>query len=172
MLSFSMQWFLMTCPTFLDVDNRVRAIAKEVFGLTTVIWNQDSEGKDFCLSPRLRVKKTKKNLLTTSYPPTLTDWMIGGGTTLNAVEASLKKFYSGSKSPGLIILEHELSDSSVNAFMYSWPLIASNGWKHTTIAEAANQTTDPGNAWYQNAQDDASPPVSATIGAGPQTYGE
>ena len=28
-------------PPFGDVDNRVRTIAKEVFGLTTVIWNQE-----------------------------------------------------------------------------------------------------------------------------------
>jgi hypothetical protein len=27
-------------PPYGDVDNRVRAIAREVFGLTTVIWNQ------------------------------------------------------------------------------------------------------------------------------------
>lgn len=28
-------------PPYGDVDNRVRAIAKEVFGLTTIIWNQE-----------------------------------------------------------------------------------------------------------------------------------
>ena len=28
-------------PPYGDSDNRVRAIAKEVFGLTTVIWNQE-----------------------------------------------------------------------------------------------------------------------------------
>ena len=36
-----------------DVDNRVRAIAEEVFGLTTVIWNQNSEG--LYNSPPVRV---------------------------------------------------------------------------------------------------------------------
>lgn len=30
-------------PPYGDVDNRVRALAREVFGLHTVIWNQDSE---------------------------------------------------------------------------------------------------------------------------------
>ncbi|KAJ2973659.1 hypothetical protein NUW54_g12025 [Trametes sanguinea] len=30
-------------PPYGDSDNRVSAIAKEVFGLTTVIWNQDTE---------------------------------------------------------------------------------------------------------------------------------
>ena len=28
-------------PPYGDTDNRVRAIAKEVFGLTTLIWNQE-----------------------------------------------------------------------------------------------------------------------------------
>lgn len=44
---FSSGTTLITCFISSDVDNRVRAIAKEVFGLTTVIWNQDSEGKGF-----------------------------------------------------------------------------------------------------------------------------
>lgn len=30
-------------PPYGDVDARVRAIAKHVFGLTTVIWNQDTD---------------------------------------------------------------------------------------------------------------------------------
>jgi chitin deacetylase len=34
-------------PPYGDVDMRVRAIAKNVFGLTTILWNQDS--KDWCL---------------------------------------------------------------------------------------------------------------------------
>ena len=29
-------------PPYGDVDNRVRAIAQQVFGLTTVIWSKDS----------------------------------------------------------------------------------------------------------------------------------
>lgn len=31
-------------PPYGDVDNRVRAIAKQVFGLETVVWNQGMSG--------------------------------------------------------------------------------------------------------------------------------
>ena len=39
-------------PPYGDSDNRVRAIAKEVFGLTTVIWNQEyvQHAIDYCWS--------------------------------------------------------------------------------------------------------------------------
>lgn len=128
-------------PPYGDVDNRVRAIASEVFGLTTVIWNQDSE-----------------------------DWELTyGAIPLSTVENNLKSFYSMKKSPGLVILEHELSDNSVNAFMYSWNLLTAGGWKPITIPDAANVTSDPGNAWYQNAQDDSAAISSVSFGTGPQT---
>lgn len=40
-------------PPYGDVDERVRAIAREVFGLTTVIWDQDTF--DWCLSDQVGV---------------------------------------------------------------------------------------------------------------------
>lgn len=85
------------------------------------------------------------------------------------MEANLKSFYAMPKSPGLVILEHELSDNSVNAFMYGWNLLQSGGWKPISIPDAANATTDPGYAWYQNAQDDVASAVSMSFGTGPQT---
>ncbi|KAI0347541.1 glycoside hydrolase/deacetylase [Trametopsis cervina] len=108
-------------PPYGDSDNRVSAIAKEIFGLQTVIWNQDSE-----------------------------DWSIGspGGPTLQAVEQNLNKWYAGPKSPGLIILEHELSTSTVQAFIDSYPTLKSNGWQTVSLAEL-----DGGSA-YQNADGD------------------
>ncbi|OSD04276.1 glycoside hydrolase/deacetylase [Trametes coccinea BRFM310] len=95
-------------PPYGDSDNRVSAIAKEVFGLTTVIWNQDTE-----------------------------DWSIGqpGGTTRDKVDASLKQWITGPKSPGLIILEHELTNNTVGAFIQAFPLIQQNGWKFVSIAQ-------------------------------------
>ncbi|KAI9000987.1 hypothetical protein BD414DRAFT_473280 [Trametes punicea] len=95
-------------PPYGDADNRVRAIAKEVFGLTTIVWNQDTE-----------------------------DWSIGeaGGTTRAKVDASLKQWISGPKSPGLIILEHELTNNTVDAFIQAFPLIAQNGWKIVSVTE-------------------------------------
>lgn len=37
-------------PPYGDVDNRVRAIAKQVFGLQTVIWNYDTRGQSSLLA--------------------------------------------------------------------------------------------------------------------------
>ncbi|KAH9922844.1 carbohydrate esterase family 4 protein [Epithele typhae] len=104
-----------------DSDERVRAIAKEVFGLTTVIWNQDTE-----------------------------DWNITatGVITRTTVDADLTKWITTApKSPGLMILEHELSTDSVSAFIEHFPLIAQNGWKFESVARVQD-----GQA-YQNAKD-------------------
>ncbi|KAJ7095385.1 carbohydrate esterase family 4 protein [Mycena belliarum] len=105
-------------PPFGDSDNRVRAIAKEVFGLTTVIWNQDTE-----------------------------DWSLtSGGTTAKVINASMTKWITGPKSPGLIILEHELSDQSVATFMAAYPLMKLNNWKTISLAQMVSGTSA-----YQNA---------------------
>ncbi|CAL1700614.1 unnamed protein product [Somion occarium] len=84
-------------PPFGDSDNRVNAIAKEVFGLKTIIWNQDTE--DWSLRPKV---------------------------------------------PGLNILEHELTDDTVQMFIDAWPVIKENGWNTISVAEM------DGGAPYQN----------------------
>ncbi|EJU00871.1 glycoside hydrolase/deacetylase [Dacryopinax primogenitus] len=87
-------------PPYGDTDNRVRAIAEHVFGLKTVTWNQDSE-----------------------------DWMIGDGTTEEAVEGSLTNWVvdgGGVQGQGLLILEHELMDTTVQAFMDIYPSMKAN----------------------------------------------
>ncbi|KAJ7068275.1 hypothetical protein C8F01DRAFT_1050292 [Mycena amicta] len=106
-------------PPFGDSDNRVRAIASSVFGLTTVIWNQDTE-----------------------------DWSLTtqGGTTSQKINASMTEWITGPKSPGLIILEHELSDQSVAAFMAAFPVMHANSWKTVSVAQLFN-----GISPYQNA---------------------
>jgi chitin deacetylase len=43
--------------------------------------------------------------------------MTTGGTTFDKVTAGLQEWYAGPKSPGLIILEHELTNDTVNAFI-------------------------------------------------------
>ncbi|KAM5540539.1 hypothetical protein V8D89_005997 [Ganoderma adspersum] len=118
-------------PPYGDADNRVVAIAKEVLGLTTVIWNQDTE-----------------------------DWSIGeaGGATRPAVNQNLQKWITGPKSPGLVILEHELSNDTVGAFMQAFPLIAQNGWKFESVARM------DGGAVYQNSADANSSLTVGTIG--------
>ncbi|KAJ6613444.1 hypothetical protein B0H10DRAFT_2048505 [Mycena sp. CBHHK59/15] len=99
-------------------DNRVRAIAKEVFGLTTIIWNQDTE-----------------------------DWSLtSGGTTQQVINASMTQWLTGPKSPGLIILEHELSDQSVGSFIAAYPVMKQNNWNTKSVAQIVQGTS----AW-QNA---------------------
>ena len=91
----------------------------------------------------------------------LTDWELTyGEIPLTTVEASLKSFYTGKKSPGLIILEHELSNESVEAFIYSWPIMQANGWIPVTIPDASG---DPTRAWYQNSLNDTSKVVPESI---------
>ncbi|TFK55730.1 glycoside hydrolase/deacetylase [Heliocybe sulcata] len=93
-------------PPYGDSDERVRAIALEVFGLTTIIWNQDTE-----------------------------DWSLtSGGTTMQAINSSMTQWLTGPKTPGLIILEHELSAQSVQAYMDAYPVMIQNGWKLQSVA--------------------------------------
>ncbi len=53
----------------------------------------------------------------------------------------------GPKSPGLAILEHELTEDTVQAFMNAFPAMKQNGWETASIALLASDT---GSA-YQNA---------------------
>jgi chitin deacetylase len=116
-------------PPYGDVDNRVRAIARHVFGLTTVIWNRDA-----------------------------LDWELGTKYMTPArVHQNLTTWYSGPKSPGLIILEHELSTESVQAFVDAYPLIKSNGWDARSVAELL------GGPAYLNAANDTAPVGSMNV---------
>ncbi|CAE6516814.1 unnamed protein product [Rhizoctonia solani] len=118
-------------PPYGDSDNRVRAIAK-LLGLTTVIWNDDTN--DWAI---------------TENPPTQS---VSGATSV------LKKAYAGPKSPGLCILEHELSTQSVNIFITNFPLIAQNGWTAKSIAGALDAP------FYQNSADNTSPVTTVSVG--------
>lgn len=104
-----------------DTDARVSAIAREVFGMTTVIWNNDSE-----------------------------DWTIGtqGGATPDKVQSDVKGFIANSpKTPGQMVLEHELTDQTVTIFMNAFPDVATNGWKFQSLASSY------GTGAYQNDSD-------------------
>ncbi|KAH7929448.1 carbohydrate esterase family 4 protein [Leucogyrophana mollusca] len=111
-------------PPYGDSDMRTRAIAKEVFGLTTVIWNQDTD-----------------------------DWSLheAGGTTLDKIATLMQTWLTGPKTPGLIILEHELMVDTVGAFIAAFPLMKSNGWNMVSLAQL------DGGAAYQNADNSTSP---------------
>ncbi|KAF7976266.1 hypothetical protein HWV62_7150 [Athelia sp. TMB] len=93
-------------PPYGDTDKRVFAIAKEIFGLTGILWNHDTN-----------------------------DWSLTtGGTTSSTINKEMTTWLTGPKSPGLIILEHELSDQSVQAFIDNYPKMKGNGW--TVISDA------------------------------------
>lgn len=119
-------------PSYGDSDNRVRAIAREIFGLQTVIWNNDTN-----------------------------DWNIGKGQTIAKATAVLTKAYKGPKSPGLNILEHELTKDSVKVFTDTYPLIAQNGWTAKSIPDAMGAT------WYLNAADNTGPVTDRVVSGGP-----
>ncbi|ETW84072.1 carbohydrate esterase family 4 protein [Heterobasidion irregulare TC 32-1] len=115
-------------PPYGDSDTRVSAIAKEVLGMTTVIWNQDSE-----------------------------DWsMETGGTTLQKIHDQMTGWYGGAKTPGLVILEHELTNDTVKAFIDGFWMAKSNNWQIESIARM-----DGTNHPYQNADG----PVGAVTGS-------
>ncbi len=88
------------------------------------------------------------------------DWSIGeaSGTTRPVVNQSLQKWITGPKSPGLVILEHELSNDTVGAFIQAFPLIAQNGWKFESVARM------DGGAVYQNSADAYSSLTPGTVG--------
>jgi len=113
-------------PPYGDTDIRVHAIAKEIFGLTGILWNQDTG-----------------------------DWMLPTGTTLGKINASMTKWLTGPKNPGLIILEHELTNQSVEAFISAYPVMKANGWNITSAAQLA------GNVAYQNAAGSTDPVTPA-----------
>ncbi|KDQ07998.1 carbohydrate esterase family 4 protein [Botryobasidium botryosum FD-172 SS1] len=125
-------------PPYGDSDVRVVAIAYYVFHLTTVIWNQDSN-----------------------------DWQIGdtvdatGVYTDASVTANLTNWLNGPKSPGLLILEHELTNDTVNCFINTYPLHASNGWISKSIPDVFNQP------WYQNSQNNTAPMVALDVAGTP-----
>lgn len=58
----------------------------------------------------------------------------------------MKGFITGSKEPGIIPLEHELNNNTVEVFINSYPLMQQNGWKVQTVPDAF------GMEWYQNAK--------------------
>jgi chitin deacetylase len=128
-------------PPYGDADNRVRAIAKEVFGLTTVIWNQDSQ-----------------------------DWtMAAGQTTLPAIQNAFTGWLNGPRTPGLIVLEHEITGDDVSAFLNMYPLIAAAGggapWQAMSIAQLFDGHTNgtQGDGWYQNSNDNTASVTDADI---------
>jgi len=139
-------------PPYGDTDARVSAIAREVFGLTTVIWNQEYAILFFyCVL----------SLVSQSHFSSQ-DWTLGsqGGTSLQAVQANFQRWLSGPQNLGLVVLEHELSDGAVQAFMAAYPLMKQYNWVLKSVASLAGLSP------YQNAADDTSQPTLVPLTAG------
>jgi len=62
----------------------------------------------------------------------------------------MTRWLTGPKQPGLMILEHELTDQSTQAFMDAYPLMVSTGWHLQSAAEIN------GSGVYQNSKDSGS----------------
>ncbi|KAJ7615883.1 carbohydrate esterase family 4 protein [Roridomyces roridus] len=95
-----------------DADNRVRAIAKYVFGMEMMVWNHDTEDWSLMQTPAV--------------------------TTQAEIAGNMTTWLNGPKSPGLMILEHELSTLSVGSFKAAYPLMKSAGWKTGSAARLVN----------------------------------
>lgn len=106
-------------PPYGDTDNRVRAIAKEVFGMIPVLWNKDTN-----------------------------DWQIGEKQdhTVDSVTNEMKGWFHEQKNPGIVALEHELNDQTVQVFLNVYPEASQTGWKFLSVADAF------GFNWYQNSK--------------------
>ncbi|KAJ7626973.1 carbohydrate esterase family 4 protein [Roridomyces roridus] len=127
-----------------DADNRVRAIAKYVFGMEMMVWNQDTEDWSLTETP--------------------------APTSQAKIASQMTTWLNGAKSPGLMILEHELSELSVGSFKAAYPLMKSAGWQ---TGSAARLTTSAGA--YRNAAGPSGDVTAANLidfaGTGPSASG-
>ncbi|KAI6145063.1 carbohydrate esterase family 4 protein [Pisolithus tinctorius] len=78
-------------------------------------------------------------------------------TSMDNIATQMHTWLTGPKKPGLIILEHEISNQSVQAFIDAWDLVVSNGWKTTSVAQMGGAST------YQNSWNATSPVTQAGV---------
>jgi chitin deacetylase len=144
-------------PPYGDSDNRVRAIAKEVFGMDMILWNQECV---FFL--RLMVSSPSILCISLAAPPTGPLGAPGAQPSrelvLTSKDGSQVYIYlaldrhdpnqssKGPKTPGLIILHHEIAQAQVQVFINAYPLMLQNGWNPISAARLG-----PTGSAYQNA---------------------
>lgn len=134
-------------PPYGNIDNRIRVIAKHVFGLETVIWNYDS------VDWGLNQTYATGDLVDTPDPTTAPSYQaVVDGIKIIAANGpgfDPKKTASvnrESNQVGCLILEHELSEESVSAFKDSWEFVKNQGWRMVPLPEGL----PGGNGdWYQ-----------------------
>uniref|UniRef100_V5E8G1 chitin deacetylase n=1 Tax=Kalmanozyma brasiliensis (strain GHG001) TaxID=1365824 RepID=V5E8G1_KALBG len=122
-----------------DIDNRVRAIAEEIFGLTVVIWNKDTN--DWCL----------QDDGTSACPGE------DPGKDYASVAAAASAGINGPQQNGLIMLEHELTHQSIKVFKDYYPQLKGLGWTPNNVADVFNMP------WYKNAWDNEQTPQKGGV---------
>jgi len=89
--------------------------------------------------------------LTTERRRSTFDW---GANATKPIVDSMTGFLAQPKKPGLIILEHEVSNITISAFIESFPMIAAQNWTFKSLAEAVGD-----GRIYQNAANSTSDDV-------------
>ncbi len=56
-------------------------------------------------------------------------------TNVPKIEIQVGEWATGPKSPGLMVLEHELSDDTIQAFMNIYAIVKANGWQIVSLAQ-------------------------------------
>ncbi|CAO1639546.1 unnamed protein product [Sympodiomycopsis kandeliae] len=123
-----------------DVDNRVRAVAEEVLGLQCVLWKADSN--DWCLDETFKTTCPADNAIGQSY---------------DTVHKEIQKHINGPKSPGVILLEHEIHSPSIALFKEYYPTLKGKGWNPQAVGEFSKS-----GAFYSNARNNTSPTSGQT----------
>lgn len=112
-----------------DVDARVRAIATQVLGLQTVMWNKDAD--DWCL----RQGNGTAQLETCTT---------GVGATKQSVVREMTSWAASNNRTGFISLEHETTDQSIDAFKKYHRALKKNKWNVGAVPDLQ------GLPYYQN----------------------
>jgi chitin deacetylase len=121
-----------------DLDDRVRAIAAEIFGLRAVMWN--AECNDWCIDAN------GKSECPGEVP----------GEDASSVKKAIRQALHRPKSPGVSILEHELNDNTVGFFTNYYPSLETLGWKAQAVSDHY------GMDWYANAKGNSDTPTNVT----------
>ncbi|KAJ7700698.1 hypothetical protein B0H17DRAFT_1195550 [Mycena rosella] len=111
----------------------------------------------------VRIRTIAKEVIQCS-PISTEDWSLTtGGKTPEVIKKSMAEWLTWPKSPGLNILEHELSNESVASFIAAYSVMKENNWNLVSLAQLVGN-----NASYQNAPS-SNRPVNLAHVAIPET---
>lgn len=63
-------------------------------------------------------------------------------TTPPLIASNLSSWITGPKSPGLLFLEHELYNETVQAYINAYPAMLANKWKTVSVAQLVPSSVD------------------------------